>query len=64
VRLGNYNSQPAQLLPFYAAQGKLSEVDGMQSIDSVSEQVATVLEHVRSNAVAAKKGFFARLFGR
>lgn len=48
VRLGNYNKQTAPLLPYYAGQGKLSEVDGMQSIEKVSEQIATVLEAVRS----------------
>ena len=63
IRLGNYNKQTAPLLPFYAAQGKLSEVDGMQSIDSVSGQVANVLEMVKAGGTPKKKGFFARLFG-
>lgn len=48
VRLGNYNKQTAPLLPFYAAQGKLSEVDGMQSIENVSQQISKVLEMIRS----------------
>lgn len=48
VRLGNYNKQTAPLLPYYAAQGKLSEVDGMQSIEKVSQQIDKVLEMVQS----------------
>ncbi len=47
VRLGNYNKQTAPLLPYYAAQGKLAEVNGMESIDNVSAQVATVLKMVK-----------------
>lgn len=47
VRLGNYNKQTAPLLPYYAAQGKLSEVDGMQSIEKVSQQIDKVLEMVQ-----------------
>ena len=67
VRLGNYNKQTAALLPFYTAQGKLSEVNGMDDIASVSANVAKALGGVggqkASAAPAAKKGFFARLFG-
>ena len=48
VRLGNYNKQTAPLLPYYAAQGKLAEVNGMESIDNVSAQVATVLKMVKA----------------
>lgn len=63
VRLGNYNKQTAPLLPYYAAQGKLAEVNGMESIDNVSAQVAAVLEMVKAKKASEKKGFFARLFG-
>ena len=63
IRLGNYNKQTAPLLPYYVAQGKLVEVDGMQSIESVSTQVRTVLETIKATKVPRKKGFFARLFG-
>jgi adenylate kinase len=63
VRLTAYNEQTAPLLPYYAVQGKLSEVDGMQSIESVSSQVSKVLEMVKSAQSPKKKGFFARLFG-
>ncbi|MGB6231644.1 MAG: adenylate kinase [Litorimonas sp.] len=63
IRLGNYNEQTAPLLPYYAAQGKLAEVDGMASIEDVSAQIGTVLEHIKAGD-APKKGFFARLFGK
>ena len=36
VRLAAYNGQTAPLLPYYRAQGKLVEVDGMGSIDAVA----------------------------
>lgn len=62
-RLATYNEQTAPLLPYYAAQGKLTEVDGMQSIDAVSAQVGKALEMVRAAKTPKKKGFFARLFG-
>lgn len=62
-RLTTYNQQTAPLLPYYAGQGKLSEVDGMASIDDVSAQIGKVLEMVKA-ADAPKKGFFARLFGK
>ena len=62
-RLSTYNEQTAPLLPYYAAQGKLAEVDGMDSIEGVSRSVARVVNEVRA-AKAPRKGFFARLFGR
>lgn len=64
TRLGNYNKQTAPLLPYYVAQGKLVEVDGMQSIESVSSQVRHVLEMIKAAKSPQKKGFLARLFGR
>lgn len=64
IRLGNYNKQTAPLLPYYVAQGKLAEVDGMQTIESVSSQVEKVLEMIKAAKTPQKKGFFARLFGR
>ncbi|MFB9374132.1 adenylate kinase [Algimonas porphyrae] len=64
IRLGNYNKQTAPLLPFYAAQSKLAEVNGMDTIDGVSAQVEEVLKRVRAGEPTQKKGFFARLFGR
>lgn len=68
IRLSNYNSQTALLLPYYTEQGKLSEVDGMADIASVSQAVAQVLgkndNGTELSASVVKKGFFARLFGR
>ncbi|WP_371397468.1 adenylate kinase [Fretibacter rubidus] len=63
IRLGNYNEQTAPLLPFYSAQGKLTEIDGMASPDEVSASIANVLNANGKGKPAAKKGFFARLFG-
>lgn len=57
VRLGNYNTQTAPLLPYYNAQGKLTEIDGMANIEAVSANVAKALE-----TKPVKKGFWARLF--
>ncbi len=42
-RLDAYNAQTAPLLPIYAEQGKLTEVDGMQSIDTVAREIDKVL---------------------
>ena len=36
VRLDAYNTQTAPLLPYYQAQGKLVEVDGMGSVETVA----------------------------
>ncbi|MBX3482997.1 adenylate kinase [Phenylobacterium sp.] len=36
IRLNAYNTQTAPLLPYYAGQGKLVEVDGMGSVDQVA----------------------------
>jgi len=44
IRLGNYNTQTALLLPYYTKQGKLSEVEGMASIDAVAASVANILD--------------------
>ena len=67
VRLNAYNTQTAPLLPYYSSQGKLTEVDGMANIDTVSASIAQVLAKNGNGAdvsgAAPKKGFFARLFG-
>ncbi len=42
-RLGVYRDQTAPLLPYYRGQGKLTQVDGMQSIDEVTTQIQTVV---------------------
>lgn len=44
-RLASYNENTAPLLPFYSKQGKLAEVDGLATIDSVAVQIAQILEN-------------------
>jgi adenylate kinase len=44
VRLGAYNEQTAPLLPYYEKQGKLTEVDGMGSIDQVAAAIDQALD--------------------
>jgi len=43
VRLATYNAQTAPLLPYYAAQGKLFEVDGMGGVDEVASGIEAAL---------------------
>ncbi|MDI7775124.1 adenylate kinase [Asticcacaulis sp. EMRT-3] len=43
VRLAAYNAQTAPLLPYYAAQGKLFEVDGMGAVDAIAERIDEAL---------------------
>lgn len=43
VRLAAYNNQTAPLLPYYEAQGKLTEVDGLASIDQVEAAIQAAL---------------------
>jgi adenylate kinase len=43
VRLKAYNDQTAPLLPFYGARGLVTEVDGMASIEAVSEGIDKAL---------------------
>lgn len=47
VRLDAYNANTAPLLPYYEGQGKLVEVDGMGSIESVAAAIDGALEKVR-----------------
>jgi adenylate kinase len=43
ARLEAYHRQTAPLLPYYGAQGKLTGVDGMASMDEVARQVGAIL---------------------
>jgi adenylate kinase len=43
VRLAAYNRQTAPLLDYYRAGGKLTEVDGMASMDAVAASIDDVL---------------------
>jgi len=67
VRLKAYNDQTAPLLPYYAAQGKLTEVDGMGTVEAVAAAIdaALALSVVAKVApVKAKRGWLSGLFGR
>jgi len=44
VRLTAYNTQTAPLLPYYEGQGKLTEVDGMGTIDQVAAAIDRALD--------------------
>lgn len=44
ARLEAYHRQTAPLLPYYAAQGKLSVVDGMAEMDAVFAEIESVLK--------------------
>lgn len=44
VRLTAYNNQTAPLIPFYAGQDKLVDVDGMGSMDEVSARIKAALD--------------------
>lgn len=44
VRLAAYNAQTAPLLPYYQGRGKLTEVDGMGSIDQVAKAIDAALD--------------------
>lgn len=44
ARLEAYHRQTAPLLPHYAAQGKLKQVDGMAAMDEVTRQLAVLLD--------------------
>ena len=44
IRLDAYNRQTAPLLPLYAAQNKLAEVDGMAAVEVVSAAISKAIE--------------------
>lgn len=43
VRLAAYNAQTAPLLPYYAAQGKLYEIDGMGAVEDIAARIEGAL---------------------
>lgn len=43
IRLNAYNTQTAPLLPYYEEQGKLTELNGMASIDEVAASIDKAL---------------------
>ncbi len=46
TRLAAYSAQTAPLLPYYQAEGKLVEVDGMAPVDTVAKAIDVALERV------------------
>jgi adenylate kinase len=43
-RLDTYNAQTAPLIPYYQAQGKLADVDGMGGIEDVASRINAALD--------------------
>ncbi|MDZ4760676.1 MAG: adenylate kinase [Alphaproteobacteria bacterium] len=54
-RLTAYNSQTAPLLPIYAEQGRLKELDGMQDVGAVSAAISGVIDAVRQGAAGREQ---------
>ena len=50
ARLAAYHRQTAPLLPYYAARGRLHNVDGMASMDAVSQEIESTLADLSSPA--------------
>jgi adenylate kinase len=44
IRLQAYDAMTAPLIPFYEAQGKLVEVDGLGTVEEVAEHIAKALD--------------------
>ena len=55
-RLKVYAAETAPVLPYYQAQKKVRQVDGMQAPDSVTAQIEAILKDV-----GKKRGFLSRL---
>jgi adenylate kinase len=49
-RLVAYNAQTAPLLPKYAKEGKLAEIDGMASVESVASAISRILDGSEKSA--------------
>ena len=49
TRLAAYNRQTAPLLPYYAARGCLTEIDGMGSVEYVAREIDAVLSRSGTN---------------
>ncbi len=45
-RLDVYRRQTAPLLPYYESRGLLRRVDGMKSIDEVTDQIEEILSEI------------------
>jgi adenylate kinase len=55
-RLKVYAAETAPVLPYYLAQKKVRQIDGMQGMDAVTAQIDAVLKDV-----GKKRGFLSRL---
>lgn len=44
IRLSAYNTQTAPLLPYYQAQGKLVEIEGMGTVENVAKSICAALD--------------------
>lgn len=55
VRLKAYNTQTAPLLPYYEESGKLTEVDGMASVEAVAAAIDAALEKVPAGRLTASQ---------
>ncbi len=64
IRLKNYNEQTAPLLPYYAEQGKLVEVDGLADIDTVAGSIAQALDMHGTGRKGMKTSIWKRIFER
>jgi adenylate kinase len=47
ARLEAYRKQTAPILPYYKAKGMLRSVDGMAPIDTVTQQIETILNKAK-----------------
>ena len=47
-RLGVYRDQTAPILPYYKSRGILRQVDGMAEIESVSGEIAKILDQAKA----------------
>ncbi len=63
IRLENYHKQTAPLLPYYAEQGKLTEVDGLAEIETVAASISNVLNMQKAGDKAAGLSWWKRVFG-
>ncbi len=55
ARLKTYYSQTTPILPFYESRGMLKRVDGMASMDKVTQAIEVLLSSAASGASAAPK---------
>ncbi len=47
-RLGVYREETAPLIPYYAEQGKLRSIDGMGTVEAVSDAIDAILDPIQA----------------